>query len=92
MAALCPLTCITRKDGIEKCCINFAEEYSFVIYYQLIASMYGKSYHILTDRLPYDEQRHRPSAPPPPSPAHLVQQLQALGYEVTIQPKEAPAA
>jgi transposase len=49
------------------------------------------AYHILTDHQPYDACRHLPKSPRPPSPSQLVQQLRALGYEVTIQPT-IPAA
>jgi hypothetical protein len=49
-------------------------------------------YHLLTVREPYDDLARRP---PPvrrgPAAAHLVQQLQALGFEVTLTPKEAVA-
>lgn len=48
-------------------------------------------YHILTDHQPYDEQRHQPPPPRPPSPAHLVDQLRALGFAVSIAPLD-PAA
>jgi transposase len=49
------------------------------------------AYHILTNHQPYDEHRHLPKPPRPPTPDRLVQQLQALGYVVTLQPLE-PAA
>jgi len=49
------------------------------------------AYHILSDRQPYDERRQQPTLPRPANPAHLVEQLRALGYEVTIQ-RAAPAA
>jgi transposase len=43
------------------------------------------AYHILSDHQPYDERRHLPPPPRPPSPTHLVEQLRALGFAVTIQ-------
>jgi transposase len=49
------------------------------------------TYHILTDHRPYDEQRPHPKPLRPPSPAHLVEQLRALGFDVAIQPT-SPAA
>ena len=49
------------------------------------------AYHILTVHEPYDERRHLPKPARPPSPTHLVQQLRALGFAVTIQPA-VPAA
>jgi len=49
------------------------------------------AYHILTDHQPYDEQRQLPKPPRPPGPEPLIQQLRALGFEVTIQPLD-PAA
>jgi transposase len=54
-------------------------------------SILRATYHILTEHQPYDEQRHRPPPPRPTSPASLVDQLRALGFEVTIQPLD-PAA
>jgi hypothetical protein len=48
-------------------------------------------YHILTDREPYDEHRHLPKPPRPARPEQLLEQLRALGFEVTIMPVD-PAA
>jgi len=48
-------------------------------------------YHVLADHQPYDERCQLPKPPRPASPAHLVEQLRALGFEVTLQPA-APAA
>ena len=50
------------------------------------------AYQILTHRVPYDDLL--PSSrtvPRPPSPTHLVHQLEALGFTVSLTPKE-PAA
>jgi transposase len=50
------------------------------------------AYHLLTAREPYDDLARRP--PPArrgPTAAHLVQQLQALGFDVTLTPKEGAA-
>jgi transposase len=49
------------------------------------------AYHILTDRQPYDERRHRPTLPRPVPPERLVQALQAQGFDVTIT-RHGPAA
>jgi len=49
------------------------------------------AYHLLTRHEPYDDQRQVPRPPRPKSPDQLVQQLQALGYDVCIRPLE-PAA
>ena len=50
------------------------------------------AYHLLTTREPYDDLARRP--PPArrgPSPTQLVQQLEALGFDVTLTPKGAAA-
>jgi transposase len=50
------------------------------------------AYHVLTRREPYDDGHlRRAQEPRPPSPAHLVQQLRALGFDVSLQPA-SPAA
>jgi len=50
------------------------------------------AYHVLTRREPYDDgYLRRTQEPRPPSPAHLVQQLRALGFDVSLQPA-SPAA
>ncbi len=50
------------------------------------------AYHVLTRHEPYDDTvLRRTRTPRPPSPDRLVQQLQALGFVVSIQPT-APAA
>lgn len=48
-------------------------------------------YHVLADHQPYDERRQLPKSPRPASPDHLVEQLRALGFAVTLQPLD-PAA
>jgi len=50
------------------------------------------AYHMLSHKEPYKDSRlRRTHQAPPPSPEQLVQQLRALGFEVSIQPA-APAA
>jgi transposase len=50
------------------------------------------AYHLLTAREPYDDLARRPpSAHRGPSAARLVQQLQALGFDVALTPKEGAA-
>ena len=50
------------------------------------------TYHVLRDHEPYDDLAQRPVLPrQAPNRDHLVQQLQALGFDVSIAPK-APAA
>jgi transposase len=50
------------------------------------------AYHVLSRREPYDDGLLRRAAEPrPPSPHHLVQQLQALGFAVSLTPNR-PAA
>jgi len=50
------------------------------------------AYHLLQDQTTYDDLKVRPLPPRQPlSPDHLVHQLEALGFEVSLVPK-APAA
>jgi len=50
------------------------------------------AYHVLSRREPYDDGLlRRADEPRPPSPTHLVQQLQALGFAVSLTPNR-PAA
>jgi hypothetical protein len=44
------------------------------------------AYHVLTDHQPYDERLHLAKPPRPVPTTRLVEQLQAQGYVVTIQP------
>ncbi len=49
------------------------------------------AYQLLLHHAPFNEAHHLPKPPSPPKPERLVQQLEALGYTVTLQPV-TPAA
>lgn len=54
-------------------------------------SILRAAYHILTDHQPYDERLHLPKPPRPVPVEHLLEQLRAQGFEVTVT-RHDPAA